>query len=154
MTAEERAKVCPKCKASLPISQFYKGHSRCKPCHYAATREWQAKNIEKYREIKKAWRRTNKDKSREHYRRSWRKDADKYRARRKIYYKDYQRLAHGKVFKAIARGDLVRPNICSNCSGSDSPIIAHHDDYSKPLEVRWICESCHADHHYKEKQFA
>jgi len=26
---------------------------------------------------------------------------------------------------------------------------AHHDDYSKPLDIQWMCTSCHKRHHAK-----
>ncbi len=58
--------------------------------------------------------------------------------------------AHQAVGRAIARGDLVRQP-CEECAGEPrwpylalQPAVAHHDDYSKPLDVRWLCR----EHHY------
>jgi len=42
------------------------------------------------------------------------------------------------------RGKLV-PKPCEKC-GSTSRIEKHHDDYQKPLEVRWLCRAHHAEH--------
>lgn len=28
---------------------------------------------------------------------------------------------------------------------------AHHDDYSRPLDVRWLCQPHHLEHHMKSK---
>ena len=48
------------------------------------------------------------------------------------------------VKRAVKSGELVRPTQCS----SDAPehegrIEAHHTDYSRPLDVVWLCVSCH-----------
>ena len=50
--------------------------------------------------------------------------------------------ANRRVFVAIQRGELVRPNVCEEC-GTGAFTEAAHSDYSKPLEVRWLCRSCH-----------
>ncbi|MFC3331681.1 hypothetical protein ACFOEM_04310 [Paenalcaligenes hominis] len=34
---------------------------------------------------------------------------------------------------------------CEVCG--KSKVDAHHDDYSKPLEVRWLCREHHMQHH-------
>ena len=51
---------------------------------------------------------------------------------------------------ALKTGFLIRPNICSKCQ-KESRIEAHHPDYSKPLEVMWLCKKCHMAEHRKEK---
>lgn len=54
--------------------------------------------------------------------------------------------AHNAVQSAIESGDLVRPPLCGECGRPPSwlnVIEAHHDDYAKPLAVRWLCKSCH-----------
>lgn len=38
------------------------------------------------------------------------------------------------------------PQPCEVC-GTRKQIDAHHDDYSKPLDVRWLCRSHHRQHH-------
>lgn len=42
------------------------------------------------------------------------------------------------------RGKLV-PRPCEKCGAAK--VEKHHDDYSKPLEVRWLCRGCHLAHH-------
>lgn len=49
--------------------------------------------------------------------------------------------AQSRVAYAISQGRLVQ-GPCSIC-GSDQNIHAHHRDYSKPLEVVWLCARCH-----------
>lgn len=46
---------------------------------------------------------------------------------------------------AIKRGEIVRQP-CEKCGDPISE--GHHDDYSKPLEVRWLCKTHHMKVHY------
>jgi hypothetical protein len=48
------------------------------------------------------------------------------------------------VQTALYHGRLVRKP-CEVCSKKNA--LAHHDDYFKPLDVRWLCRSHHALHH-------
>lgn len=59
------------------------------------------------------------------------------------------------VNMALKSGRLVRPDHCSVCNAPDrkangaprSSIHGHHDDYTKPLDVRWLCARCHMQVH-------
>ena len=35
---------------------------------------------------------------------------------------------------------------CEGC-GYALPVAAHHPDYTKPLDVEWLCVDCHAGRH-------
>ena len=50
--------------------------------------------------------------------------------------------AHRIFHAALKRGEIVRPDICEDC-GQRAYIEAAHNDYEKPLQVRWLCRSCH-----------
>ena len=65
---------------------------------------------------------------------------------------------HNAVENAIKRGELIRAASCSECGSPDyittkrtHYIHAHHDDYDKPISVRWLCGSCHYKWHKKNK---
>lgn len=53
--------------------------------------------------------------------------------------------AHRLTRNAINRGELTKQP-CEICK-SEKDIHAHHDDYSKPLNVRWLCRAHHIDWH-------
>jgi hypothetical protein len=50
--------------------------------------------------------------------------------------------AHQKIHWAVKVGKLKRASRCAHC-GKKSPTEGHHPDYSKPLEVIWLCRACH-----------
>ena len=56
--------------------------------------------------------------------------------------------AHILVYGALKRGILIRKD-CEKCGKSAQ---AHHDDYFKPLDVRWLCRSHHMQHHSDMKK--
>lgn len=76
---------------------------------------------------------------------------DRVRANREIqqtrsrieYPKKY--VARYTVANALQDGRLTR-GVCEVCS--DPRTEAHHDDYSKPLDVRWLCKKHHEEHHH------
>lgn len=57
-------------------------------------------------------------------------------------YKKQIARAYTRVY--IRRGK-IEWNLCEMCGDPYSEV--HHDDYSKPLHVRWLCRPCHLKHH-------
>jgi hypothetical protein len=53
--------------------------------------------------------------------------------------------ARQKVGRAIKSGKLTR-GPCEVCGETDQ-VFAHHEDYSKPLEVNWLCRKHHREKH-------
>lgn len=49
--------------------------------------------------------------------------------------------AHDVARNAMRYGRLIKQS-CQIC-GKSKNIHAHHEDYSKPLEVIWLCDRCH-----------
>lgn len=52
----------------------------------------------------------------------------------------------GMVQNALKRGHLVKQP-CEVCGVEK--VDAHHEDYSKPLDVRWLCRKHHMELHRK-----
>lgn len=59
--------------------------------------------------------------------------------------------AWNAVTGALASGALVREP-CEVCAGPKSE--AHHEDYAKPLTVRWLCRRHHVDRHLELRRAA
>ena len=127
-------KRCFKCGEVKGLSDFYKhngmadGHlNKCKECcrnYSSAHRQENIDSIRKYDRL-----RGN---------RQPKGYAKEYRERFPIKYK-----AHNIVNNAIRDGKLF-PMPCEICGNR---AVAHHDDYAKPLNVRWLCQAHHKQWH-------
>lgn len=54
----------------------------------------------------------------------------------------HKNRARSRVLAGLRRGIINRPSTCESCGVRCKP-EAHHNDYSKPLEVAWLCTKCH-----------
>ncbi len=125
-------KICNRCGQEKPIVEFpmrSKGGSRgkgCKNCQSIYYRKWYSEGgrqrATNYGDVICIWRRNHKDACR----------------------------AVDVVRFAILRGDVARPLECSIC-GRVGRISGHHDDYGKPLEILWVCSSCHKKIHLESE---
>lgn len=146
-------KKCFKCDQVKALDQFYK-HSgmsdgrlgKCKECTKEDVRKNYKENKPRYQEYEKS--RANLP-HRIFARRAYaRTQAGKDAFRRaKIAYIErnpIKRDAHNKVSNAIRDGKLTKQP-CEVCG--DEKVHAHHDDYAKPLDVRWLCKKHHNEWH-------
>lgn len=57
--------------------------------------------------------------------------------------------ARNKVKHLCRVGKMQRGN-CECCGQANAE--AHHEDYTKPLDVRWLCRTCHIALHRDQKR--
>ena len=61
-----------------------------------------------------------------------------------------RRRAHIAVGNAVRDGRLVKPTSCERCGvecSAKRSLHAHHHNYGRPLEVEWLCGTCHRLEH-------
>lgn len=145
-------KKCTECGKEKELDQFYRnklmrdGHlNQCKECNKIYKR--QPKSKEYRRQYAKTPRGLEVKKHRDKkYNQSTLGRAAQQRSNQKYNAENPEkRIAHHKVSNAIRDGKLiVLP--CEVCFNTHD-IHAHHDDYSKPLDIRWLCRKHHIEHH-------
>lgn len=54
--------------------------------------------------------------------------------------RDYTAVV-ARVKASVDLGLIHKHRCCESCGAT--PTQAHHDDYGKPLDVRWLCRRCH-----------
>jgi NADH:ubiquinone oxidoreductase subunit len=147
-------KVCFKCLVEKNLTEFYK-HSemkdgylnKCKECCIKESKKNRSDNLEYYTLYEK---KRNQLPHRVEARKKYQKEnPEKVKFLKREWNKKnrHKRNAHLKVKMAIIKGILSRPEACSSC-GQEGIIEAHHEDYSKPLEVKWLCKKCHTKEHH------
>jgi len=152
-------KICRKCGKELDIDSFYK-HKKmadgrlnvCIDCTKSRVKKHRNENIERIREYDRE--RSKREESvlaRKKYSKteggkiSHSRCNKAYRDRYPLKY-----AAHTFISNAVKYGLIRRECKCSECE-SEYKVEAHHDDYSKPMEIRWLCELCHKQWHRENK---
>lgn len=138
---------CRVCGVSIALTEYQIRNSIyiCADCNRAYRRA----NTHRWREAAQRYRQQNADRIKAE-RTAWRAaNADRVQAmKRRWAAANADRLrpmyrAKCAVRPAVIRGDLVRPSTCEECRRTGVAIEAAHQDYSRPLDVRWLCRPCH-----------
>ena len=148
-------KKCFKCNKEKSISEFYK-HPQMRDGHLNKCILCAKKDVSlRYNNIAKdpEWIIKERARGRDKYRRLYRgnKKERENKERNKKYYEKYPEKYAAKVLtnNAIKRKRLVKQP-CEICG--DTNVHAHHDDYYKPLEVRWLCIKHHEAYHVEQRE--
>lgn len=162
MKLAEQTYTCNRCNEQRPGARFPKKGWVCKDCNalrakqkYHSDPEYRRKAIDKTKEHNAKHRGVALRRSREHYKNNrgrylelFRKriedgrsveDVAKWREKHPL-----KASAHQKVRHAIKTGKLIKEP-CKICG--KEPAEAHHQDYTKPLEVMWMCKAHHEAWH-------
>jgi hypothetical protein len=139
-------KTCTKCQTILPLSDFYPNSAQCKTCVKAAVRQrieekkkdplWMEKERERCREKQQRYREEGK--------------AVTHRGPKKTATVRRYRAKYPDKYKAHAASKNIPKQPCEVCGNPKAQ--KHHEDYSKPLEVKWLCVKHHAAHHVEQRR--
>lgn len=144
-------KICNKCKIEKDIGDFYLHkngyrHPYCKECLIAYNRNRLKQN---------PYSKQNPEYFKKYFKEKYLMD-EVYRGKIKKGNREYKlknpnriKIPY-KVKSAIRMGIITKRNSCEICL--NSPTVAHHQDYDKPIDVTWLCHSCHRLLHEKLKK--
>ena len=134
-------KECFRCKGMKDTTEFY-AHpqmrdglsGKCKECTKSEVKANYASKREQYSKYEHERNKARRPYMREQQKKHRKANPEKYRA-------------HMWVSNAIRDGRLERQP-CMLCS--DPKAQAHHEDYSKPSEVEWLCFKCHREERHQQ----
>ena len=136
---KEKMLACSRCGETKSINGFGKNRSRpnglsayCAECMRGTHRRWRQGNPDYYANYRRKYRRDNKMKCSEAYMRNRLKYPEKVRAR--------------EIVSCEIRNNRLVPQPCEMCN--KTPSEGHHEDYSKPLDVKWLCREHHLEHSF------
>lgn len=149
-----KTKTCFKCGTAKALADFYQhpqmadGHlGKCKECTKADMRAYSKTAAGRARDRSRA-----SDPARVTARQAYTKTANgkAASARAKQAWASRnpdKRNAHRVLRREVLKGH-VTPQPCQVCG---LPGVAHHEDYSQPLAVTWLCPRHHAELHKQQR---
>lgn len=123
-------KTCFKCDVAKPLTEFYQhprmadGHlNKCKKCTRYDARVNRRLRIDYYVAY----------------------DRRRYHEGRHSPTRSPEKRAVDRIFRAALQSGKIKRLPCEMCGDPKSE--GHHPDYSKPLDVMWLCRKHHRDVH-------
>lgn len=150
VTAQAALYQCKSCKGDYPAGAFYASNmTRCKECVKASVRANRADKLDYYRSYDRM--RYREDPHRKENARRCSESAVGQAAKARATARSKENAPHKwaarrAVSNAVRDGKLTRGTECFFCGKGDK-LQAHHHDYSKPLDVFWLCPPCHGKLH-------
>ena len=147
---------CNVCGEEKPIGEFplvkrKRGigsapRAYCKPCHAVASADYDARHRQHVLSRKRAYGAAHSDQRKEKMRTWYQANRDAVLLKEKARHSTPKGKVRRVVIDAVRRGRIQKPNCCEICGTEPGKmhLHAHHADYSKPLEVVWLCRLCHA----------
>lgn len=132
--------ICSKCNLMLPVSEFYVDRSKpaghtadCRACRKQAVNEYASRNRAKEQDRKRL---------------AHKRDSAAMAVRVAAWMDSHPEAVKAyRIYRRARRcGFLTIPAQCSAC-GQTAKLDGHHEDYTKPLKVEWLCRSCHKTLH-------
>lgn len=154
----EKRKRCFKCEKTKLLTEFY-AHpgmkdgrlNKCKKCAKENVKQNYQENREHYRGYEKG--RANfphRMQARKLYAKTATGKEAGNRAKKKWAEQNPEKRAANIILGNAIRDGRIKKMPCELC-GSEHRIHGHHEDYSKPLDVRWFCGKHHTEHHKEDE---
>ena len=142
-----KIKVCTKCGIEKELEGFSLRRdskdgrmASCILCRRVSNQKRYSENKEKIKASHKVYRESHREEIKAHRKTDSYRESDK-RSRLKA-----QNACRSRNYFHRNRHNIAVPETCSRCPSSNR-VEAHHDDYNKPMEVKFLCQTCHIKWH-------
>lgn len=147
----EPALKCKGCGKVKLTSEFYKTGTgwtgKCKECICKRVRENRKEKVDYYRNYDQLRNQKRKEYIKSKNKKYAKENPDKINKHQKKYQESnkLKRAAH-VIFNNALRDGKVKKGLCQVCKSKE--VEAHHFDYTKPLDVIWLCKEHHEKIHW------
>lgn len=159
----KETKICNKCKTEKPISDYYVRKSgkeegyilpNCKNCISKNSTIWKRKNRKRDNKNQKEWRVKNRERVLELSAISRERNSESHNFLSREWSREHREnnSASKKICSSEHKGEIKRPNSCSECHSEIFQIVAHVFNFSDPLNnFKWLCKPCSSLKRQKER---
>jgi hypothetical protein len=132
-------KACKDCGQRKSLSEFYR-HSKTSDGYFSSCKSCRKSYAKQHRIDDPNVRVLECERNRKPKRKA------QLRANAKRWKKEHPDgfRAHNAANNALHSGKIIRRSSCEVCGSTRGRIHKHHADYSRPLDIVWLCARCHA----------